>query len=372
MKLLLPALTLITLLPQTAQAEITRIWLTHRTSDPSKIVVSWESAQAGRSVVKFAAGQQPLQTVKLDDSVTLHHVEIPLVAAGAVYRYQVQTGDEQSTEATFKSYPTDELRVAVVADWQGKPKFDAILKDDIHLLCTAGDNISSLHGRCGVGVTDCVKPYSELIAAYPELFRSVPFMPALGNHDREIRPRGNQPPAEPVYDVDATAFRKFFELPGDEWKWHFDVPALDLRIVALDLNHIQDQGTTWQTCHPFHKSSEQFQWYEKLMTGSHPARVVTLHNENSGSMRNQLGGAWGSLFRQGTIAITGFGYYAERAEADGFPYYNTALGVGAKYPDRQSKFFESVASYVLITVTKEKMTVQLKSLDGRVLDTKEH
>ena len=54
-----------------------------------------------------------------------------------------------------------------------------------------------------------------------------------------------QPPAEPVYDVGATAFRTFFALPGDGWKWHFDVPAFGVRFVALDLNHIQDRGTTW-------------------------------------------------------------------------------------------------------------------------------
>lgn len=362
---------LIWLTSQVTQAEITRVWLSHRTNDPGKLVVNWESSQPGNSVFQFGAKDQPLQTVAIDERVTLHHVEIPLAETNTIYRYRVQTDEERSAEATFKAYPTDQLRVAVVADWQGKPKLDSLLRDDIHLLLTAGDNISSLHQRCGPGMVDCTKPYGELIDAYPELFRSVPFLPALGNHDREIRPRGNKPPAESVYDVDATAFRKFFELPGDEWRWHFDVPQFGVRFAALDLNHIQDLGTTWQTCHPFDKQSAQFQWYEKLMTGPRPPFVVTLYNENNASMRSKEGGAWGQLFSRGTIAITGFGYFAERAEVDGFTYYNTALGVGAKYPDRQSKFFESAASYVLLTLTREKMIVDLKALDGRVLDRKE-
>jgi hypothetical protein len=75
----------------------------------------------------------------------------------------------------------------------------------------------------------------------------------IGNHDKEIRPRGSKPPEEPVYDINATAFRRFFELPGDEWKWHFDIPDFDVRFVALDLNHISDFGTTWQACHSFKK-----------------------------------------------------------------------------------------------------------------------
>jgi hypothetical protein len=80
-------------------------------------------------------------------------------------------------DATFKSYPTDVLRVAVVADWQAKPEPDAIQRDHVHLLMTAGDNIACRHRMCGVGVKDCTEPYGELIDRYPDLFRSTPFMP---------------------------------------------------------------------------------------------------------------------------------------------------------------------------------------------------
>jgi hypothetical protein len=355
---------------ETADAgDITRVWLSHKSNDPSKLVVNWETPEPGNSIVQFVASTTELETIEVAESVTLHHVEIPL-KKNTTYRYVVRTNGDSSDEATFKAYPTYEMRVAVVADWQGRPKLDGILTDDVHLLLTCGDNIGSLHGRCGEGVVDCIKPYGELIDAYPQLFSSTPFLPALGNHDREIRPRGPMPPAEPVYDVEATAFRKFFELPDDEWKWRFDVPQFNVRFVALDLNHIQDLGTTWQTCHPFDKSSEQFRWYEKLMTDDKPRRVVTLHNEKSGSMRGKESGAWHDLFRRGTCTITGFGYFAERAEVDGHPYYNTALGAGAKYPDANSKFFAAEASYVLLTFTKDAMKVELKALDGRVLDAK--
>ena len=74
-------------LPAIAQAEITRIWLSHRTNDPSKIVVSWESATPGNSVVRFGADQKPLQTVSVDENVTLHHVEIRLAEANTSYHY---------------------------------------------------------------------------------------------------------------------------------------------------------------------------------------------------------------------------------------------------------------------------------------------
>ena len=366
-----PFLALLLLLPthHLAAAEIERIWLTHKTHDPTRIVVNWETDKPGDSIVYFGRTNQYAGEVQVDENTTLHHVEIPLKHRDAIYHYSVRTGAHRSADWTFKAYPTDVLRVAVVADWQGKPDLSAVLKDDVHLLLTAGDNISRLWDSCGQGNKDCVKPYAELINAYPKLFRSTPFMPALGNHDREIRPRGKKPPAEPVYDVNATAFRRFFTLPGDEWKWHFEVPEFDLRFVALDFNHISDFGTTWQTCHAFDAHSNQFRWYKKLMQ-QQPVFNVTLYNERNGSVRNQAKKQWHDLFRQGTCCITGFGYFAERAELDGLHYYNTSLnGKGTRYPDPHSRFLAGEDSYLLLTVKRDgPMTVEIKSLKGTVLD----
>jgi hypothetical protein len=39
----------------------------------------------------------------------------------------------RSADATFKTFPTDVVRVAVVADWQGKPDLSALAEDDVAL-----------------------------------------------------------------------------------------------------------------------------------------------------------------------------------------------------------------------------------------------
>ena len=356
-----------------AFAQVERVWLGHRSNDPSKLVVNWMTKEPGNSVVRFGRTAKYGHEVRVANNTTMHHVEIPLEESDGVYHYSVSTGNQSSKDATFKAYPTDVLRVAVADDWQGLPDLSAIMKDDVHLLLTAGDNISNTHQLCGAGIKDCVKPYARLIDRYPELFRSVPFMPVLGNHDKQMRPRGSKPPNEPVYDIDATVFRRFFELPDDEWKWRFDIPGFDVRFAALDLNHISDFGTTWQASHSFKKDSEQFRWYVKLMADQSPKFVVTFFNERNGPMRAQEQGAWHEMFRKGTIAITGFGYYAERAEVDGFTYYNTSLsGKGNQYPDAKSKFLKGADSYILLTLTKNpaKMEVEIKGLDGSVLDRK--
>ena len=363
------------LAPASVFGQVERVWLSHRTNDPSKLVVNWMTTEPGDSVVRFGRTSEYSDEVRVSNDTVMHHVEIPLAETGGVYHYAVSTGSQSSDDATFKAYPTDVLRVAVVANWQGKPDLTAIINDDVHLLLTAGDNISNTHQLCGEGNKECVKPYAQLIDRYPDLFRSTPFMPVLGNHDKEMRPRGTKPPDEHVYDIDATAFRRFFELPDDEWKWHFDVPGFDVRFVALDLNHISDFGTTWQACHAFHAGSQQFDWYQKLMSDESRQFVVTLYNERNASMRAQARGAWHDMFRKGTIAITGFGYYAERAEVDGFTYYNTSLsGKGDQYADPNSQFLKGEDSYILMTFTKNpmKLVVEIKGLDGNVLDRKEY
>ncbi len=352
------------------RAQIERIWLSHRSADPGRVVVNWETAEPGSSVVRYGPTPSVEHIRAVDESVTLHHVEIPLIPKASAYYYRVQTGSEKSDVASFKGYTGNELRVAVIADLQGKPELPGLLKDNVHIVMTAGDNVPNLW-EGGGGRKDKTKPYSKLIDAYPELFRTTIFMPVLGNHDKEVRPRGSAPPKEPVYDVNATAFRTFFELPDDEWKWRFEVPGFDVRFIALDLNHISDMGTTWQACHPFAAGSEQFEWYDRLTQRTDRRFVVTLYNEQNASMRNKEGRRWHQMFRRGTACITGFGYFAERAVFEGHPYFNTSVsGRGDRYPDPHFQLLASVDNYILLTFHREprEMIVDLKALDGTILD----
>lgn len=368
-------LSLLLLVSATARAEeIQRLWLTHQTNDPSKLVVNWETAQPGDSVVEFGDTPSLGQSVKREESVTLHHVEIPLARRDAALHYRVRSGTQNSAVQTIQGYPTKELRVAVFAD-AGYAKTswgEAVAKDRPHLLISAGDHVPALHEGKPVAVTDTTA-FSKLVARYPQLFATTPWIPLLGNHDREIRPRGPKPPAEPVYDIEATAFREFFALPDDEWKWRFDVPEFGVRFVAVDLSHTQDHGTTWQTNHPFLPGSPQFEWFRELMAASREPFLISLYNERNATVRGFAKGAWAQAIGQGTLAITGFGYYAERAEVDGVTYYNTSVGgTGTPYPDPKSAFLTSEDNFILLTFRREprELRVELKNFAGEVLDGK--
>lgn len=355
-------------------SQITTIWLTHKTNEPSHIVVNWESKEPGNSEVYFGTSSDYGSGIKKNENVSIHHVEIPMKKKDVIYHYMVKTNNEKSSDNTFKAYPSksNELRIAVVGNW-GYPAnidFSELMKDNPHILMTCGDNVSNLHTLCGQGVNDCIKPYLELIASQKQLFSSTPFMPVLGNHDKEIRNRGTKIPEIASYDTNATAYRKFFELPGDEWKWIFRIPGFDVTFIALDIQHISDFGTTWQTCHDFHRGSDQFEWYKKIMDKNPKGFIITLQNEKNGSIRAQEKGEWDKLFQKGTAVITGFGHFSERAEVKGFPYFNTSLVSGDKYPDGFSKILQGIKGYILLTFKKESpMKVEIKSLDGKVIDS---
>lgn len=351
-------------------APIERIWLTHASPEPSEIVVNWETLSPSPSVVDFGDGPGLGKRSSAPGKATRHHVAIPFGHGTGKLHYRVGEGDKVSAIHQVKRYPDDELRVVIIGDWGFAPKrdFSSILRDDPHLLLTAGDNVPSLRvpGREGT------KAFATLVDEHPEIFRAFPFLPILGNHDREIAPRGPEPPDHPVYDIEATAYREFFALPGDEWKWRFEIPRFDLDFIALDLNHISDHGTTWQSCHAWQTDSPQFLWYAETMTRARAGFIVTLMNERQSTLAGPTKGAWHGHFRKGSALVTGFGYFAERAELEGgLPYFNTCLkGDGDLYQDPQSRFHARVDNYLLLTLRAgtPTMTASLKGLDGAVLD----
>ncbi|MBL9117408.1 MAG: metallophosphoesterase [Verrucomicrobiaceae bacterium] len=353
-------------------APVEHIWLTHASNDPSKIVINWETDTPGNSLVEFGTNAALGNKVSVSEQVTLHHVEIPLESRDTLYHYRVSSGDDVSPVYRFKGYPSSELRLAMVGDWgfaKGKD-LTSLTKDDPHLLITLGDNVPDLHGKGREGT----KAFSALIDEHRELFRTTPLMPILGNHDREITPRGPKPPAHSVYDVEATSYREFFALPGVEWHWRFDIPDFKLRLLALDASHTKDQGTTWQTNHPITKGSEQHQWFANEVAKTNAEFIITLNNEQNSLMRGYDNKAWLPLFEQTSAVVTGYGYFAERADFNGLPYYNTCLkGDGDLYKDPHSRFSAREDHYLLFTIHKgaPTITAEFKNLQGKVLDASE-
>ena len=352
------------------RCEVTAVWMGHTRPLPDELTLSWTTENPEPSRVAYQDGTA-WREIQDPQPTTWHRLPVPLPDPTRPCPMRILSGSA-TMEVVFPGYPADGLRIAVVANWQNRPKLQAILADKPHLLLTAGDHVNNLHSVCGAGHADCVEPFLQLIRQYPELFRRVPVLPVLGNHDREIRPRTTRPPEKPVYDIEARAFRRVFALPDAGWCWHFVLPQSGLCVVGLDLNHISDRGTTWQSCHDFGPDSEQFQWYKKIVAENTMPFLITLHNERNVAVRSQHGGIWEQLFRRNTAIISGFGHFGECALKDDVAYFNTSLqGKGDRYPDPASEFLASEHNYLLITINRKpfSMQIQLKSLQGETLYT---
>lgn len=358
--------------------EINTLWLVHsRTVDT--VTICWVTDTEGDSTVFFGNSPMCDKSRDIADKVTLHQVEIPMPPADGKCFYRVETRTEHGTLTSqtyaFQGYPSDHLRVVVLGNLHCLKLPETITKQNAHLLMTAGDNVPCLHkkGMTKEQAKENIEPFLRLIRNNRECFATTIFMPVLGNHDREIAPRGKRVwgPSQ-FYDVDATAYCRLFPLPEKRWVWYYDVPRFSLKIVALDLNHTSDLGTSLQTSHSYKIDDEQYRWYEQVMNNATQKYIVTVQNERCASVRSLENGAWGKLFAKGTICVAGFGHYAERAQTDnGMVYYNTSTyGRGDKYPDPKKCYFESVDNFLLLTFHDGKMTSQLLRLeDGHVLDS---
>lgn len=366
-----------------AAQPITRIWLSHVSPDPGRMTISFETQRDGDTVVEYGATEALGQTQRRDEAVRLHQAEVKIPVAHGPWFYRVRSGEQSSAIVRARGYDEKELKVAVVGNlgyatgkWQ-----EAILREQPHLLLSAGDNVGEVHAPLVAGQPRSkgnIANFRKLIDSSPQLFQSIPFMPTLGNHDREIRPRGPgpKPPEEKVYDVDATAYRKFFALPGDEWKWYFDFPQFGVRFISLDLNHVQDDGTNWQSCHAYGKNSEQFAWYCEASRYENCPHTITLINEKLSVFRGLAKGSWWSVASSNSSGIvTGFGYFAERATPEGvggfnIPSFNTSVsGKGAVYKDPKSAFIAGENNYLLFTFNENKVShAELRTLEGQTLD----
>lgn len=365
------------LMATSAPADVERIWMTHQSPDPSKIVISWETTEPGDSVVEYGVTPDFIDSgmeIGWDGSRTLHHVEVPITRKDAVYHYRVKSGDQVSSVHTFKSYPSKVLRIAVVANIRADAKlnFSAIKADDPHLIISAGDTAMQ-YQFATEGDKEATASHAKAIDTQADLFASTPLMVSLGNLDRKIRPKGLSM-EEPGYDIEATGYRKFFALPGKEWIWAWDIPDFDLRLISVDMSHTRDFGKPDQACHAFDENSEQFLWFEQTMNSTTSGFVVTFFGETGSTVRRHAGGGWKRVLEKGTLAISGECYHAERTEVDGMTYTNSSVrGNGSFGHDPQAAFSDKAASYQLLTLERDAGTLksELKALeDGRVLDSK--
>ena len=75
-----------------ACAQVERVWLTHQSTDPSRIVVNWETAKPTNSVVNYGLTAKYDRVATEEGAATRHHVEIAIPDKDVVWHYSVGSG----------------------------------------------------------------------------------------------------------------------------------------------------------------------------------------------------------------------------------------------------------------------------------------
>lgn len=357
------------------------VWITFSRSDAECVTISWTvPAQVqNSSVLRYGVTEScpNVAEFRTEETPEFHIccAEIEIGDAETIF-YQLESCENHAPVYSFRTCRgADPLKIAVVGNAHGQRLPDALRVLDPEIVATAGDNVPTLRNDRGVPARENVRPFLDFLAQNRDFLATRIFMPTLGNHDREIAPRGERIPGDSVsYDVSAAAYLRVFPLPDPGWTWYVDFPAYSARLVSLDLNHTSDFGTTLQTSHDWHASAPMFAWYREAMaTAATRDFTITLQNEAS-SVRNRENGAWAEQFTRGTCTLTGFGHFGERVETrDGNTFYNTSLiGRGDRYPDAQSAALYSRDNFAFLTLDPAgPLTVQLRAADdGEVLDEK--
>ena len=382
MKTIIPVLYFLLISTATAFGQIETVWMTHKTHTPDKIVISWLSNKPGNSIVRYGSSTDYDHKVAVNENVRLHHVEIPIPEKDVIYHYSVMTGSQKSPDKSFKGYPSDTLRIAISADFLHQHSITPILKDKIHLFVTAGDHIRwGLHSFCepeegSNTIPSCDDAFANFVDYASDILSVTPFMPSLGNHDRQIRPRTDTCSLTNTmaYDTTAAAYRRFFELPGREWLWYFDIPEFGVRFITVDDAHYVNQGDILQASHSLAADAEQTIWFDSVMAQSKDIPfVIILHNTVNVLLRQADHGNWQKRLEQCTITVSGYGYYAEREIYNEETYYNvSSVGNGPYYGDLHEGYRGNEDNYLLLTFIKSTgiMKAQLKSLEkpGTLLD----
>ncbi len=174
-------------------------------------------------------------------------------------------------------------------------------------IVTMGDNVytSNIDDCIGRFYADFIYPYNGRFGNGSDPSKGNRFFPCLGNHDYS--------------DVGLRAYRRYFELPGNER--YYDFVRGPVHFFAVNSNPEEPDGLT--------SDSVQGQWLkERLGNSTSPHKLVYFHHPPYHSSMLPQAASLRWPFREwgATLVMTGHVHLYERLEVDGLPYIVNGVG----------------------------------------------
>lgn len=350
---------LLLLLALPSQAEITRGPVLHA-STPGTITITWDTAEeiVGEIVVE-SNGENWTAS---ETTASVHHmITLTDLEPGVLHRYQIIGEENPNRGGTFRAGVGEGslLRFTVAGDTRTQPFFHRVLLDramavrpDLHM--NTGDLVES---------GEVAAQWDLFFAVERDLLRHVPFLPVIGNHDKD----------------ENTFYDSLWCLPGiRDNPIYFALRYGNALFLVLDSDEIGD-GTT-----------EQDLWLEEQLAQAaddpgirhiFPAwHAPPLSSGSHGNSENtyMLDRVHGLLKQAGVkFVFNGHDHSYERSYYDGI-YYIVAGGGGAPQnggmdtappnPQQHSQSFAFEYSFVSIDVDGDRLVLSAYNMEGDLID----
>ncbi|MHC4661501.1 MAG: metallophosphoesterase family protein [Planctomycetota bacterium] len=291
----------------------------------------------------------------------VHRVGVVGFSAGAKFLYDVATAGnkrKRSFEINVPPATGEAMKFAVFGDTRSQPKehkkaANAILREKPAFVIHSGDFVYD--GRKS-RLWD-----SEWFEPAKEMLKSIPVVPAIGNHEN------NAAEYYEIFDVTTGGAPDYAIVIGD------------VEIVSIDTSRDFLPGAPAKDVPP----SRNYSWLKERLEAPRKVkwRIIAMHNPafssgNHGPSKN-VQYALVPLFSkyQPDVIFSGHDHCYERSEFEGVTYITSAGGGAPLYKKSKknpySKVFKSVYHYTLVEIDGDKMKINAKELDGTVIDSYE-
>jgi acid phosphatase type 7 len=203
-----------------------------------------------RKPVALASAEAQANTLRRTGEQQLW-AQVDSLAPGQIYCYSLWNGGEQLTmPAGFRTAPSadspEPIRFLALGDSGGGGSDQYALLEQMH---TVPYDLMLHTGDIAYDNGSITQFDDNVFGVYADLFRSIPFFPAAGNHDYET--------------MQGAPFREVFALPGDSGEQWYSFDWGRVHFVALDTEA---------------SYSQQAEWLDRdLASSSAPWKIVYLH-----------------------------------------------------------------------------------------------
>jgi hypothetical protein len=342
-----------------AKAEITRGPILHA-SEPGTMTITWDTAGEGVGEVEYGIDgldQSASETV----SATQHMITLIGLEPGARYQFRVVGEGEVNSAGTFRVAPEGDMpfRFTVAGDTRTYPFFHRVVlerslahRPDLHI--NTGDLVES--GE----VSD---QWDLFFKVERDLLRHVPFLPVIGNHDKD----------------ENTFYDSLWCLPGiRDNPIYFALRYGNALFLVLDYDEIGD-GSTKQDVWVEQQLLEAAQdpTIRHIFPSYHIPPLSSGPHGNSTNI-HMLGRLHG-LFKQAGVkfVFNGHDHLYERSLYDGV-YYIVAGGGGAPQSggmanrpnsfQEYSQVFTYEYSFVVMDVDGDRLVLCAYNMEGDLID----